>query len=179
MPGSDISGVAADLSTAEGAAGLRDRAGRSAADGSPEVIRFLDDEPFVVAHGRTGAGDAGEAKAVVRDCHETVHIGGRHDRIGRYVAGERQVRHESGVRDGVAAFERDLAVLTGSRTIDEIVLLIGQGDLVFIAARGTHEGEPCASVDLYRVEGDKLVEHWGFPQPMPSRMASMNRNGML
>ena len=59
-------------------------------------------------------------------------------------------------------------MLTRSRTIDDIVLLAGQGDLVFIAARGTHEGEPCAYIDLYRVEAGKLVEHWVFPQPIPS-----------
>ena len=127
----------------------------------------------------SGGQDADGVKAVVRDYYETVHIGGRHDLIGRYMSGERQVRHEPGVRDGVSAFERDLAVLTRSRTIDEIVLLAGQGDLVFVAAKGTHEGEPCAYIDLYRVEADKLVEHWGFPQAIPSREASRNANGML
>ncbi len=70
-------------------------------------------------------------------------------------------------------------VLTRSRTIDKIVLFVGQGDLVFIAARGTHEGEPCAYIDLYRVEVGKLVEHWGFPQAVPPREASKNDNGML
>ena len=115
-------------------------------------------------------------KAVVRCYYETVHIGGKHDQIGRYMSGDLQIRHEPGVRDGVAAFERDLAVLTRSRTIDEIVLLVGQGDLVFIAARGTHEGEPCDYVDLYRVEAGKLVEHWGFPQAVPPLEACRTAN---
>ena len=61
---------------------------------------------------------------------------------------------------------------TRTRTIDAIVLLVGQGDLVFIAARGTHAGEPCAYIDLYRVEAGKLVEHWGFPQAIPRQEAS-------
>ena len=126
-----------------------------------------------------GRVDTEGAKALVRDYYETVHVGGRHDRIGDYMSGDRQIRHEPGVRDGVGAFRQDLAVLTRNRTIDEIVLLAGQGDLVFIAARGMHEGKPCAYIDLYRVEAGKLVEHWGFPQAIPPREASRNGNGML
>lgn len=123
--------------------------------------------------------DTTRNKALIRDYYETVHIAGRHGEIGRYMSGDRQVRHEPGVHDGVTAFERDLAVLTRSRTIDEIVLFAGQGDLVFIAARGTRGGEPCAYIDLYRAEAGKLVEHWGFPLAIPPRNASKNVNGML
>ena len=70
-------------------------------------------------------------------------------------------------------------MLARARTIDDIVLLLGQGDLVFIAARGTYEGEPCAYIDLYRVEAGKLVEHWGFPQAILPQERSESGNGML
>ena len=123
--------------------------------------------------------DTDRAKAVVRDYYETVHIGGRHERIGQYMSGDLQVRHEPGVRDGVAAFEQDLAVLTRSRTIDEIVLLVGQSDFVFIAARGTHEHEPCAYIDLYRVASRQARRALGLSAGDPTRQASRNRNGML
>ena len=56
-------------------------------------------------------------------------------------------------------------MLTQSRTTDEIVLLVGQGNMIFIAARGTHEGETCAYVELYYVEAGKLVEHWASRKP--------------
>ena len=107
-----------------------------------------------------------EVKALVRRYYESVHLRGDHDRIDDFMAGDRQIRHEPGVRDGVAAFKADLAELTRSRTIDDLVLLVGQGDFVFIVALGTHESEPCAYIDLYRVVSGKLVEHWGFPQAM-------------
>ncbi len=74
---------------------------------------------------------------------------------------------------------RDLGVLTRNRTIDEIRLLLGQGDFVFVAAKGTHQGEFCAYIDLYRVENDKIVEHWGFPQQVPPPEVRKNDNGML
>ena len=65
------------------------------------------------------------------------------------------------------------------RTIDEIRLLLGQGDFVFIAAKGTHEGKPCLYLDLYRVENLKIVEHWGFPATVPPQAEWKNQNGML
>ena len=119
--------------------------------------------------------DAAASKALVRDYYETVHIQGRHGEMDRFFGDKVQVRHEPGVSDGVDAFRRDLEVLTRDRTIDEIRLLLGQGDFVFLVALGTHAGSPCAYVDLYRVEDGKLVEHWGFPQAIAG---SRNGNGV-
>ena len=74
---------------------------------------------------------------------------------------------------------RDVEVLMQHRTIDEIELLLGQGDFVFLAAKGTHEGKPCVYIDLYRVENEKVVEHWGFPEMLPPPAEWKNSNGML
>ena len=62
----------------------------------------------------------------------------------------------------------DMATRRGklSRSIDEIQLLFGEGDLVFITARGSIEGEPCTFVDLHRVADEKIVEHWGCPEKL-------------
>ena len=122
--------------------------------------------------------DTEKNKVVVRDYYETIHLSGRYDRIPEYFSGDLCVRHEPGVTDGVAAFVRDLAVLTRNRTIEEIRLLLGQGDFVFLVARGTHERQPCLYVDLYRVEDGKLVEHWGFPEEVPPQQDWKNGNGM-
>ena len=112
--------------------------------------------------------DTAANKAFVRDYYETFHLQARHDLADRYFAGSPMIRHEPGVSDGVDAFLRDLAVATRDRTIDEIQLLAGRGDLVFLAALGTHRDEPCAYVDLYRVERYTIAEHWGFFQPDPA-----------
>jgi predicted SnoaL-like aldol condensation-catalyzing enzyme len=89
------------------------------------------------------------------------------------------IRHEPGVCDGVAEFMRDVEVLMQHRTIDEIKFLLGQGNFVFIAAKGTHEGEPCVYIDLYRAKDEKIVEHWGFPEMVPPKEQWKNHNGML
>ena len=49
---------------------------------------------------------------------------------------------------------------------------------MFIAAKGTHENEPCVYIDLYRVQDEKIVEHWGFPEMVPPQEQWKNNNGM-
>jgi len=123
--------------------------------------------------------DTGKNKALVREYYETIHIAGEHDKIARYFSGDRCIRHEPGVRDGVLNFKRDLQVLVTNRSIDAIKFLFGQGDFVFIAAKGSHESRPCVYIDLYRVERGKIVERWGFPEEVPPQEEWKNQNGIL
>ncbi|MGH6716255.1 MAG: hypothetical protein ACREDC_08730 [Bradyrhizobium sp.] len=123
--------------------------------------------------------DGEKNKSIVREYYDAVHLAGDHSKIRGYFSGDHCVRHEPGVADGVAVFIRDLKVLTQNRTIDEIRLLLAQGDFVFLAAKGTVEGRACAYIDLYRVEAGKIVEHWGFPEEVPPQRESRNGNGML
>lgn len=123
--------------------------------------------------------DTEKNKSFVHDYYQTFHIAGNHSQSERYFAGEMMIRHEPDVHDGVSQFLQDVAVLMQHRTIDEIRLLLGQGDFVFVAAKGTHDGQPCVYIDLYRVEAHKIVEHWGFPEKVPSPDECRNTNGML
>jgi predicted SnoaL-like aldol condensation-catalyzing enzyme len=83
------------------------------------------------------------------------------------------------VRDGVTNFINDLRELVKHRSIDEIKFVLGQNDFVFIAAKGSHEGNPCLYLDLYRVEDGKIAERWGFPEEIPSQEVLKNNDGML
>ena len=123
--------------------------------------------------------DTEKNKAFARRYYEIFHLDKDHSRNNEFFNEDLMIRHEPGVRDGVGEFLRDVEVLMQHRTIDEIKLLLGQGDLVFIAAKGTHEGEPCAYIDLYRVENEKIVEHWGFPEMIRPRPEWKNNNGTL
>ena len=123
--------------------------------------------------------DTQKNKSFVRAYYQTFHLAGDHRRADQYFAGDLMIRHEPGVRDGITEFLRDVEVLMQHRTIDEVKLLLGQGDFVFIAAEGTHEGDPCAYIDLYRVADEKIVEHWGFPQKISPQKERKNNHGLL
>ena len=118
-------------------------------------------------------------KSIVWDYYQTIHVSGDHSKIPNYFFGDHCIRHEPGVRDGVEAFKGDLAELVKHRTIDEIKFVLGQGDFVFIAAKGSHELAPSVYIDLYRVENEKIAERWGFPEEAPPQAEWKNNNGML
>jgi len=126
-----------------------------------------------------GLDDTEKNKSIVRDYYQTVHIAGELGKIPSYFSGDHCIRHEPGVRDGVASFQSDLAELVKHRSIDEIKFLLGQADFVFIAATGSHEFAPCVYIDLYRVENGKIAERWGFPEEVPPQAEWKNNNGML
>jgi predicted SnoaL-like aldol condensation-catalyzing enzyme len=123
--------------------------------------------------------DTEKNKSIVREYYETIHVSGDHSKISQYFSGDHCIRHEPGVRDGVAAFKRDLEELVKHRSIDEIKFVLGQGDFVFIAAKGSHESHSCVYIDLYRVEDGKIAERWGFPEEVPPQDVWKNDNGML
>jgi predicted SnoaL-like aldol condensation-catalyzing enzyme len=91
--------------------------------------------------------DTETSKSRVRAYYEHVHISGDHSDILQYFDGDRCIRHEPGVSDGVQAFVSDLA----SRKIEEVRILLGEGDFVFVAAKGSHEGRPSAYIDIYQL----------------------------
>jgi predicted SnoaL-like aldol condensation-catalyzing enzyme len=126
----------------------------------------------------TNLQDTEKNKSFMREYYENFHISGKHGNPQQYFTGDYCVRHEPGVKDGVGAFHHDVEQLMQHRTIDELKFLLGQGDFVFIAGNGTHEGEPSVYVDLYRVEDEKIVERWGFPQKVPPQTELKNHNGM-
>jgi predicted SnoaL-like aldol condensation-catalyzing enzyme len=123
--------------------------------------------------------DTEKNKSIVRDYYQTVHVSGDHSKIANYFSGDHCIRHEPGVRDGVAAFKRDLTELVKHRSIDEIKFVLGQGDFVLIAAKGTHELAPCVYIDLYRVENETIAERWGFPEEVPLQAEWKNNSGIL
>jgi predicted SnoaL-like aldol condensation-catalyzing enzyme len=123
--------------------------------------------------------DTERNKSIVRKYYETIHVSGDHSKIAQYFSGDHCIRHEPGVRDGVAAFQRDLEELVKHRSIDEIKLVLGQGDFVFIAAKGSHKANPCVYIDLYRVEDQKIAERWGFSEERSPQEERKNNNGML
>ena len=118
-------------------------------------------------------------KSFLRYYYQTFHLSGDHSQNERFFTGDFMIRHEPGVRDGLGEFLQDVEELMKHRTIDEIKLLLGEGDLVFIAAQGTHEGRACAYIDLYRVDDLKVVEHWGFPQPIPPQADGKNAGDLF
>jgi predicted SnoaL-like aldol condensation-catalyzing enzyme len=121
-------------------------------------------------------------KSIVRDFYESVVVPGNYAKIPEYFAGDHFIRHDANGGDGVAAFMARLKALAQKGIvfqIDEIKFVLGQGDFVLVAAKGSLAGESCVYYDLYRVENEKIAEHWGITENVPSQDKWNNKNGIL
>jgi predicted SnoaL-like aldol condensation-catalyzing enzyme len=79
------------------------------------------------------------------------------------------IQHNPGLPDGRDAARDALAVKFADPAFSiEVVRLLVDGDVCVLHLRAGRDGQPVAAVvDIYRAEGDRIVEHWDVLQPMP------------
>jgi len=95
----------------------------------------------------------------------------------RYI-GNRYVQHNPHVPDGKKAFT-DYFVPFFKEHPDaksEIKHAVAEGDLVVLHVLGKKDKSDRgkAVVDIFRVENDKIVEHWDVMQEIPEKAANQN-----
>ena len=81
--------------------------------------------------------------------------------------------------DGLAAFVRQLTTDFPDFTVS-VKRAIAEGDLVaaHVFAKRTRDDRGAVSMDMFRLEDGKLVEHWDVIQEIPRHQAR-NGNGMF
>jgi predicted SnoaL-like aldol condensation-catalyzing enzyme len=126
--------------------------------------------------------DREKNKSLIRDFYETCFVRGNFAKIHDYFSADRFIRHDSNGGDGLSAF---LALMKAGAQrgvifkVDEIKFVLGQGDFVLVAAKGSISGKSCVYYDLFRVESGKIAEHWGIIETVPAQEKWNNRNGIL
>ena len=81
-------------------------------------------------------------------------------------------------RDGLAEFVGNLLAEFPDFTT-HVVRTVAEGDLValHVLARRSHDDPGVVSMDIFRCEDGRIVEHWDVIQDIPE--TSANSNGML
>ncbi|MDJ0770473.1 MAG: hypothetical protein QNJ12_16895 [Ilumatobacter sp.] len=129
---------------------------------TPSGHTSVDGPTEVVDRDRTTAN-----KALVCEMIEQVLMrGGDPSRVSEWIA-DGYVQHNAEVADGLAPFAELAVAPDRSLWYDEIVLLVGEGNFVATLCRASWDGQPMAQVDLFRVDGGKIVEHWDNAEPVP------------
>ncbi len=101
-------------------------------------------------------------QAMVREC---LFPGARPDDVGKFFAQEYR-QHNPGIGDGLEIVRELSQAETPPLTYDEIVLTVGKGNFVAILCKSNWEGAPLAQVDILRLEGGKITEHWDLTEPL-------------
>jgi predicted SnoaL-like aldol condensation-catalyzing enzyme len=98
--------------------------------------------------------------------------------------GDTYIQHNPMVTDGPEAFLRFVRFRRErfQRSRNEVKMVIAEGDLVALHVHSVLvPGTPGRHiVDIFRVEGDKVVEHWDVIQDIPELLfPPINNNGLF
>ncbi|MCI4663238.1 MAG: nuclear transport factor 2 family protein [Neomegalonema sp.] len=108
-------------------------------------------------------------KALVRDFIQTCLIDRQISRMAEYVSAEHFHQHNPTLGDGLSAFQEMYAAPDCPLSYQECFLMVCEGNFVATLNRARSGGQDLCLVDLYRVEGGKIVEHWDNSEPVPPR----------
>jgi predicted SnoaL-like aldol condensation-catalyzing enzyme len=129
----------------------------------------------------TRAPSASDAnKAIVLDFIDKAVNRGDFEAAARHV-GASYTQHSPIIRDGMEGLRAHLQQLRQSFPLvrAEVKRIFAEGDFVVaqVHARRHPDDPGLAIIDIFRLEGGKLVEHWDVRQPVPEDIA--HRNGMF
>ena len=122
--------------------------GRSMVDGATEATDF----------DRTEAN-----RALVRGFVKQVRIAGEIDTLDRFVSSDHYTEHHPKGADGFEPLKLRLEDTgSGSEALvyRRLHRVLAQGNFVLAVSEGSRAGVHTSFYDLFRVEADKLVEHW-------------------
>ena len=95
--------------------------------------------------------------------------------------GQHYIQHNPNAADGIEGFRKFIEFRREKfpAAKSEIKRVLADGDMVVLHVHSVREpGERgVAIVDIFRLEGGKIVEHWDVVQPIPDKAA--HDNGMF
>ena len=124
--------------------------------------------------------DTEKNKQLVRNFYEAIFLNGKLDQMPQYFDGDKFIRHDARGGDGLSALGalmQEQAKKGMVMSVAKMDLVLGQGNFVLVAATGSIADKPVAYYDLFRVENNKIAEHWDVIENIPSQEEAKNQNG--
>jgi len=119
-------------------------------------------------------------KARVRAFVDDILVNGRMDKLTGYFDGDHYIQHNPHIADGLSGLGTALQKMATegiTMKYDRIHKVLGEGNLVLVVSEGSFAGRPTSFYDLFRVEKDKIAEHWDTIESVPPRQQWRNDNG--
>ena len=121
-----------------------------------------------------------ENKALVKDFYETIFLRADFQKLGQFFQGDKYIRHDARGGDNLSSLQalmQEQAKQGVTMKVDKIALILGQVNFVLVAAGGSISDKPVAYYDLFRVEENKIAEHWDVIEEIPPREQWRNQSG--
>ena len=120
-------------------------------------------------------------KTLIKNFVTDILINGQGDKMTDYVSTEKYLQHNSGIADGLDGLGAALQYFAENNLVleyDKLHKVLGEGNFVLTVSEGKFgKGDHVAYYDLFRIENDKIVEHWDIIQPIPAKEEWQNANG--
>ncbi len=136
---------------------------RSPAEGAPDQV-LGDFAP-------NGAIDSEKSKATVRRFLTEMMQNRSLEALDAYVA-EDVRQHDPALGQGITAWHDWL--VKHDVSYDFVFKVVGTGDYVATYSQVLVDGVPYAYFDLFRLEGERIAEHWTNKEPVPAREEPTN-----
>ncbi|WP_253205514.1 LysM peptidoglycan-binding domain-containing protein [Clostridium estertheticum] len=119
-------------------------------------------------------------KAIVKDFVENVLMGKHPEKLTSYFNGDNYIQHNPAISDGLSGLGNSLDAMSKqgiTMKYDKIHMVLGQGNFVLVASEGTFKGKHTSYYDLFRVENNKIAEHWDVIETILPTDQWKNQNG--
>ena len=128
----------------------------------------------------TSKGLTEKNKALVTSFLNTVLVEEKYDQMQSFFDGDNYIQHNSNIADGLSGLNAAIGGLAEQGVFmkyDKVHYVIGEGNFVLGVSEGSFGGAPFAFYDIFRVENNKIAEHWDVMAPIPAVEDRMNDNG--
>ncbi len=119
-------------------------------------------------------------KALVHDFVSSILMKGEMEKIGNYIEGDNYTQHNPVIADGLSGLGKALEGMAKqgiSMVYTKIHKVLGEGNFVLVISEGTFADQPTSYYDLFRVDNNKIVEHWDVVETTIAKSEWKNTNG--
>lgn len=119
-------------------------------------------------------------KALVKNFVEDILVNGQMGKLASYFEGDHYLQHNPEIGDGLTGLGVALEAWASqgiTMKYDRIHQVLGEGNFVLVVSEGHLGGVHSSFYDLFRVENDKIAEHWDTIEAILPRAQWKNQNG--
>lgn len=119
-------------------------------------------------------------RTLVRDFVETILVNGEYEKLQSFFDGDKYLQHNRSIGDGLSGLSKGLEAMAKAgitMVYDDVHMVLANGNFVLVVSEGQFAGDHVAFYDLFRVEANKIAEHWDVIEVVPAREEWKNNNG--